>query len=135
MFDIDAEIEHLNLEHQKQMTKLRAKAALMVPMLSKVKSLGLSCTVPELDSYWLRAGVKLEITREELPLIREHFGKLEIYSKDVRDADAGTINVFVGMKEQGCKDVLFYYCKTLSVEQKCKIKKVESSYHTLVCEV
>jgi len=133
-FDLDALMLKKRKEFEVGQVRFRAKAEKFMLMHTRIKTLGLSCEVPAISEYNIGGGMCLTIEREELPLIREVFGKLEIGGKDVKSGADGTIYVHVHLKElPGC-GVQFRYVKTLSAEQKCKIKTVHSSYETLVCE-
>lgn len=132
--DVEEIIRKKRVGFEKDIEKFRAKAGQLLIMHTRLKTLGLSCQVAPLEEWTLSHGITLTIQREELPLLREVFGPLEIGGKSVKSASEGTIYVHVHLKGYPDCGVKFQYVKTLSAEQKCRIQRVDSSYETLVCD-
>lgn len=90
-------------------------------------------------SQWdLRYGSALEITRDQLPLIRKVVGRLEVGGKSVtNDFDrTNEIRVTVKPKAEKFKRLEFAYRTKFRNGGKCKVVEQQgSSYKTLVCSV
>lgn len=90
-------------------------------------------------SQWdLRYGSALEITRDQLPLIRKAVGRLEISGKSVAgDFDrTNEVRVTVKPKAEKFKRLEFAYRTKFRNGGKCKVVEQQgSSYKTLVCSV
>jgi hypothetical protein len=134
MIDVEKMILAKRKNFEESIVRLREKVAKYTLAHARVRTLGLSGAVAEISEYNATCGLTVEIQREELPMLREVFGRPEIAGKDIRDASKGTINVFVTFEALADTGIRFSYIKVLSAEQKCRIKTVHSSYETLVCE-
>ena len=134
MIDIEKIIATKRKNLEDQIVALRKRVARFIAAHAQVRTLGLMHKVPDISEYYATCGLTIEIEREELPMLREVFGRPEIGGKDIKDASKGTINVIVTFEKLVDSGIRFSYVKTLSAEQKCKIKTVHTSYETLVCE-
>lgn len=135
MFDIEKWAANERIALEARIVKTRKEFKLREALHARVRTLGLSCKVDDLDNpYTAIHGMCLTIQREELPLLREVFGRLEISGKDIKDSKDATIYVHVELAEQPKCGISFRYVKTLSAEQKCQIKTITTSYEALVCE-
>jgi len=90
-------------------------------------------------SQWdLRYGSALEITRDQLPMIRKTVGRLEISGKSVAgDFDqTNEVRVTVKPKADKFKRLEFAYRTKFRNGGKCKVVEQQgTSYKTLVCGV
>jgi hypothetical protein len=79
----------------------------------------------------------LEITREQLPMIRRVVGRLEINGKCIpSDFDqTNEVKVTVRPKAEKFKRLEFAYRTKFRKGGKCKVVKQVSTYQTLVCSV
>jgi hypothetical protein len=131
MFDIDAFIVEKERKQREEIVQLRETARQMSQMLKRIETLGIE--VPELSSLVVEFGKWIEITRHDLPVLYQAFGKPEIIGKYIKDKDAGLIWVLIKFPEQPDCGIFFKYEKELSEEAKCQIQEVVEKRFELVC--
>lgn len=135
MYDIEPLLIRRREEHEMNIAKLKERAVHFANMHFRLKTLGLSCEVPEFGDWAVECGATYEITRADLPTLYNAFGKPDITGKTVKDKTAGTIWVIITFPEQPYCGISFMYERQLSDENKCKIITEARYEDKLVCEV
>jgi hypothetical protein len=101
--------------------------------------------VPERDESYIQCDLRYGIDPvrvREMKLfqkIHDIFGKLEMYDKELHNAEKREIQVYLTPKDEKYKGIVqFSYIRVLKDSDPCKIEEKEmpaSSYKTLVCSV
>lgn len=135
MYDIEPLIASKEENHKQAMIDLRERAKHFERMHFKIRTLGLSCEVPELSDWNVQHGFVLDIVAADLPVLYATFGKPEIYGKEIKDKATGTIWIHVQFPDQPYCGVIFRYEKQLSEGDKCKIVTQTNFEDKLVCNI